>query len=140
MRTRHAVIKARNHFRDTGRIVPAYVGRREYLQAGECGCKEGDGYIETLLALEPPAYVLANPGDVATWEKWFDVVTAEGRAARAGAASDLRLDSRDRLDGTAEEIAAAFEAARAEYIGSPAYWRDVADSFYEVLAPSSGPP
>lgn len=134
MRTRHAVIKARNHFRDTGRIVPAYVGRREYHESG-CG-----GYNETVYALEVPAYVLANPGDVSTWEKWFDIVTAEGRAARAGAAEDLRLDSRDRLDGTAEEIAAAFEAARAEYLGSPAYWRDVAESFYEVLAPSSGPP
>lgn len=124
-RMRSAVIGAKNHFLDTGEIRPAFYSRREYRSDGS--------FSDHPRAIEPPAYLLASPGDPEKWETWIDEVVQRGRDYYAQVREEVLIASLESMDGTVEEKLRAAEFAREMWRKSKEYDEAVIRAFREVL-------
>lgn len=103
-RMRSAVIRSKNHFRETRELRPAMYARREYAPDGT--------WVEHTCTMEVPADVAECPDDFTRWETWLDRVSADGRQFFSAVRDDLHLKAIDSLDGTLEERAADAEVRR----------------------------
>lgn len=115
-RMRSAVVRAKNHFRETGELRPAMFARREYR-----GDNDSCGWVEHTEIMEVPSFVAECPHDYSRWEKWLDQVGDLGREFFSQVREGLHLAAIESLDGTLEERAAAAELRRTVWKNSIAY-------------------
>ena len=122
---RSAVVGAKNHFKETGELRPAFYSRREYLSDGS--------FTDNPMVLEPPANLSINPRDMREWEAWLDDVMEKGRDFYSSCRENLLIDSLIRIDGTHEEQAASEAMALRFYRIGDEYQAYVAALFRETL-------
>jgi hypothetical protein len=139
-RMRSAILKSKNHFRDTGALQPAFYAKREYL--------DGGGFKESLQILEVPGYIVAAPREMTSWERWIDETLESGRECYKALRIALGLESEERIIGTREErdgLAAVLR--RANWMEDEGYDAKVIKAFLcvlcapnKMLVPSQAPP
>lgn len=108
-RVRRAILESKDAYRVTGMLQPAFYEDIDYLENGDV--------VKTPVAMECPAYLVANPSDFSNWEKWTDHVTEKGRVLRGELAEFLALDDLQRFDARwkAKEFQLYWENRSREY-------------------------
>lgn len=124
-RTRSAVLAAKNHYRETGELRPAWYMRRVWLEDG--------GFTEEPQALEVPGYVVAAPADMANWERWVDETMDTGRMYYGAVRENLAIASLEIMDGTMEDEFFVRGLAHRLYLRSEEYARTVDRDFIRTL-------
>jgi hypothetical protein len=140
-RMRSAVLGAKNHYRETGELRPAWYMRREYLEDG--------GFNDLPEALEVPGYVVSDPSNMDMWEKWVDAAMASGRLYYAAVRENVALQSLENMDGTLEDAANMRALGHRMWLRSEAHAEQVTRLFIRTIirsqnrlqerAPSSAP-